>query len=74
MTKIIDSGDEYAIVRDVYDGHILTCDACGLPFFPGEWYDRHECTNDPCVYHAYCCPVCNQDDTPDCHSDADRGL
>ena len=73
MTKIIDSGDEYTIVRDEYDGHILTCDACGLPFFPGEWYGRHECGPDK-VYHAYCCPVCNQDNTPDCTSDADRGL
>ena len=72
MTKIF-SGDEYTIVRDVYDGHILTCDACGLPFFPNEWYDRHECDPDK-VYHADCCPVCNQDDTPDCISDADGGL
>ena len=55
MTKIIDNGDEYAIVRDVYDGHILTCDACGLPFVPNEWYDRHECDPDK-VYHEECCP------------------
>ena len=73
MTKIIDSGDEYTIVRDVYDGHILTCDACGLPFFPNEWYDRHECDPDK-VYHKECCPVCNQDTSPDCHSDAEGGL
>ena len=72
MTKII-SGDECTIVRDIYDGHILTCDACGLPFFPNEWYRRHECDPDK-VYHEECCPVCNQDDTPDCHSDADGGL
>jgi len=72
MTKII-SGDEYTIVRDVYDGHILTCDACGLPFFPNEWYRRHECDPDK-VYHEECCPVCNQDTSPDCHSDAEGGL
>ena len=72
MTKII-SGDEYTIVRDVYDGHILTCDACGLPFFPNEWYRRHECGPDK-VYHEECCPVCNQDTSPDCHSDAEGGL
>ena len=73
MTKIIDSGDEYTIVRDEFNGRILTCDACGLPFFPNEWYDRHECDPDK-VYHEECCPVCNQDDTPDCHSDVEGGL
>ena len=72
MTKII-SGDEYTIVRDEFNGRIPTCDACGLPFFPDEWYDRHECDPDK-IYHADCCPVCNQDTSPDCHSDADGGL
>ena len=73
MTKIIDSGDEYTIVRDVYDGHILTCDACGLPFFPNEWYRRHECDPDK-VYHEECCPVCNQDTSPDYTIDSVGGL
>lgn len=71
MTKII-NGDEYTIVRDVYDGHILTCDACGLPFFPNEWYGRHECSDK--VYHADCCPVCNQDTSPDYTIDSVGGL
>jgi len=54
MTKIVKNKN---IVRDEYDGHILTCDACGLPFFPNEWYRRHECDPDK-VYHEECCPVC----------------
>jgi len=72
MTKII-SGDEYTIVRGVYDGHILTCDACGLPFSPNEWYRRHECDPDK-VYHEECCPVCNQDTSPDYTIDSVGGL
>ena len=67
MTKTI---KHKGIMRDEYDGHILTCDACGLPFFQDEWDDRHECTNDPCVYHAYCCPVCN----PNRVNDIEMGL
>ena len=70
MTKIIKNK---RIVRDEYDGHVIRCDWCNCPFSVDEWYDRHECDPDK-VYHADCCPVCNQDDTPDCHSDADGGL
>jgi hypothetical protein len=61
MTKTI---KHKGIMRDEYDGHILTCDACGLPFFKNEWDGRHECDPDM-VYHADCCPECNRDTSPD---------
>ena len=70
MTKII---KHKKIVRDEYDGHILTCDACGLPFFPNEWDDRHDCDPDM-VYHADCCPECNRDAAPDYTVDTVGGL
>ena len=63
------------IIRDEYLNRVVRCNACKWPFYSmEEWDDRHECTGDDSVYHAYCCPVCNQDDTPDCHSDAEGGL
>ena len=62
------------IIRDEYLNRVVRCDACKWPFYSmDEWDDRHECDPDK-VYHADCCPVCNQDTSPDCTSDADGGL
>lgn len=70
MTKIIKNK---RIVRDEYDGHIIMRDGCGLPFFAYEWDERCECNPDK-VYHPGCCPVCNQDTSPDYTIDSVGGL
>ena len=61
------------LIRDEYSNRVVRCDWCNRPFSVDEWDERHEC-HEHMVYHADCCPVCNQDDTPDCHSDAEGGL
>jgi hypothetical protein len=71
MTKIIVNKK---IVRDAYDGHILTCDECGLPFSADEWDERHEYCNQDGIYHDDCCPVCNHDTSPDYTIDTVGGL